>query len=181
MTKNLLSLILFITIGVLSRVIPHPWNFTGITAMAIFAGLLAKDNKFLFIAPLASLFISDLVLGFHNTMFFTYSAFAIVGILNLQFAGKNLSEVLNLKWGRQVSSILGSSVMGSLIFFLISNFGVWFSTTMYPKSLIGILECYSAGLPFLQNQLLGDMFYSLVFLALFNLFSVKQAQQIKII
>lgn len=179
MKKNLLSLLLFITIGTLSRVIPHPWNFTGITAMAIFAGLLAKENKFLFIAPLASLFLSDLILGFHNTMVFTYLGFAVIGLLNLQFFSKNLSEVVNLKKSQQIFSMLGVSLSGSLVFFVISNFGVWFSTAMYAKNVAGLVQCFVAALPFLQNQMLGDAFYSLCFLALFNLFSVKQVSQVK--
>lgn len=179
MKKNLLSLALFILIGVLSRVIPHPWNFTGITAMALFAGLLAKENKFLFLAPLISLFISDLILGFHNTMIYTYLGFAVIGLISIQSYSKNISDVLKMGWNKQIFSILGLSVSGSIIFFIISNFGVWFSTGLYEKSVMGLAQCYIAGLPFLQNQLAGDAFYSLVFLVVLNLVTAQKAVEVK--
>lgn len=179
MKKNLLSLALFILIGVLSRVIPHPWNFTGITAMALFAGLLSKDNKFLFLAPLASLFVSDLILGFHNTMIYTYLGFALIGLISIQASSKKASDIINMAWNNQVLSVLGLSVSGSFIFFMISNFGVWISTDMYEKSLVGITQCYLAGLPFFQNQLAGDAFYSLVFLFILNFAGAKEPAHIK--
>lgn len=177
MKKNLLSLALFILIGVLSRVIPHPWNFTGITAMALFAGLLAKENKFLFLAPLASLFVSDLILGFHNTMIYTYLGFAIVGLLSLQFASQHVVSKFSFK---NMASIFGYSAVGSLVFFIISNFGVWYSSSMYPHSLSGLVSCYVAGLPFLDNQFLGDLSYSFVFMMVYHFLFSKRASNIAV-
>ena len=181
MKKNLLSLALFILIGVLSRVIPHPWNFTGITAMALFAGLLAKENKFLFLAPLASLFVSDLILGFHNTMVFTYLGFALVSIISIQVNGKDITSFVTSKLKKQLVSVLGLSVSGSFIFYLVSNFGVWFSTDMYPKTFVGLLECYLAGIPFAKNQLLGDLVYSIAFLSCLNLFFVSDKKKLRLV
>lgn len=177
MKKNLLSLAFFILIGVLSRVIPHPWNFTGITAMALFAGLLSKENKFLFLAPLASLFVSDLILGFHNTMIYTYLGFAVMGLLSLQYASENVISKINFK---NMVTIFSCSVVGSLVFFIISNFGVWYSSSMYPHNFSGLVSCYVAGLPFLDNQILGDLFYSFVFLISYQLVFSKRVSNLNV-
>lgn len=177
MKKNLLSLALFILIGVLSRVIPHPWNFTGITSMALFAGLLSKENKFLFLAPLASLFVSDLILGFHNTMIYTYLGFALVGLLSLQYASSRVLLKANFK---NLLTLSGYSAVGGLVFFIVSNFGVWYSSNMYSHTVAGLVNCYVAGIPFLDNQLLGDLFYSFVFMMVYHVIFSKRVASLNV-
>lgn len=179
MKKDLISLGLIVLVGVLSRLIPHPWNFTGVTAMAIISGVLFKKNKFLFVSPLLALFISDLLIGFHETMLFTYLGFAVVGLLSLQILStlKLFSEEpQNYK---KYAVLGGSSLVGSLLFFMISNFGVWLSTGMYSMTYSGLVECYIAGIPFLFNQVTGDLFYMSIFTFALNFsFSKKAAVRI---
>ena len=69
----------------------------------------------------------------------------------------------------QVSSIALSSISGSLIFFLVTNFGVWISGAMYPKSLFGLIECYTLALPFFGNSLVGDLVYCTVLFTSYSL------------
>lgn len=161
MKKEMMSFLVLVSIGILSRLIPHPWNFTGITAMAIFSGLVFKNSKYFVLAPMVALFISDLIIGFHNTMIFTYLGFSVVGFLSLLTF--NHSSFSKIEGKAKSYGLYGAlSLVGSLLFFLISNFGVWFSSAMYEKSFLGLTQCLVAGLPFLENQITGDLFYTAV-------------------
>ena len=144
--------------AVLSRFIPHPPNMTAITALALFAGQKLESKWVALTLPLAALFISDLVIGFHPTMFFVYGAFLLITFLSLYF--------LEMK---SAFSFLGSTVAASTIFFLISNFGVWIMGSLYPKTSEGLANCFLAALPFFQNQLVGDLLFTG---ALFGSFAV---------
>lgn len=177
MKKNILTLTLFVAVGVLSRIIPHPWNFTGITALAIFAGVLSKNNKALFVAPLVALFISDLILGFHSTMITTYLGFAIVGFLSLVIHNEKNIHYTDNKILKQSGVLTAVALSGSLIFFVVSNLGVWLSASMYELSFKGLVQCFVAALPFLDNQIAGDLFYSFVFYLLYKASLVTARQE----
>lgn len=134
-----------------SRLIPHPWNFTAIGAMALFGGASFRSKTLSLVLPVAALFLSDLVLGLHSTMVFVYAAFVLIGIL-----GWSLQE-------KKTALRVGTyALASSAIFFLVSNFGVWMTQALYPHNGAGLVECYVAALPFLQNQVLGDLFYSAI-------------------
>nr|BFD59033.1 hypothetical protein CKG001_11400 [Bdellovibrio sp. CKG001]BFD67684.1 hypothetical protein HAGR004_27060 [Bdellovibrio sp. HAGR004] len=149
MNTRLMTLILMVLGAAFSRLIPHPWNFTAIGAMALFGGAYFPSKKQSLLIPLAALFLSDLVLGFHNTMVFVYLAFAIVVILGW-----------NLRDQKGAAKIAGLSLVTSSLFFLISNFGVWVMGTMYAPTPAGLFQCLVAGLPFFDNQIYGDLFFS---------------------
>ena len=132
-----------------ARLLPHPWNFTPIGAMALFGGAQFAGKRAAFLVPLAALFLSDLMLGLHSLMPFVYGCFALTVCLGF-WVRRNASA------GR----IAVASLISSTVFFLVTNFGVWACLNTYPKNAGGLLECYAAGLPFYRNGVLGDLFYA---------------------
>lgn len=149
MNTRIITLILLVLGAAFSRLIPHPWNFTAIGAMALFGGAYFPSKKQSLVIPLGALLLSDLVLGFHNTMVFVYLAFALIVIL-----GWNLRE------GKSTFKIGTLALVTSSLFFLISNFGVWVMGGLYAPTIQGLAQCYVAALPFFDNQILGDLFFS---------------------
>lgn len=169
MKKDWMSFIVLVFIGVLSRLIPHPWNFTAITAMALYSGVAFKKNKIFMLVPIVTLFLSDLYLGFHNTLFFTYLGFGIVAIMSSSIFSQ--SEFFSN--GKNMVLMGGVSLIGSLLFFLVSNFGVWFASGIYEKNAAGLVQCFIAAIPFLRIQILGDLFYTGVFGVIFTILNAK--------
>jgi hypothetical protein len=145
-------------IASLSRLIPHPLNFAPIAAIALFGGVYF-DKKFALIVPLASLVISDYFLGFYSEIIWVYGSFALVGLLGLW-----------LKNHKTIPMIAGTTFLGSIIFFIITNFGSWIMMTeVYSRSLSGIINCYFAAIPFYRNSLIGDLFYVAVLFGVYEL------------
>jgi len=142
--------LLIIIFGVICRLIPHPPNFSPVTTIALFSGLNFTDKKIAFLAPILILFISDLIIGISVINLFVYSGFLAVVFL-----------------GTRVRSIKFSNILlSSLIFFLISNFGVW--VIGYPKNIEGLLLCYSMAIPFFGYSIAGDLFFGYLFKFSFN-------------
>jgi hypothetical protein len=140
-----------ILLAAASRLVPHPYNFAPITAIALFGGAHFADKRLAFLVPLIAMFLSDLVLGFHTQMAAVYlSFFLIVGI------------GLWVQRHRSVGRIAGAMFMSSVLFFILTNFGVWLLDALYPKTAAGLAACYVAALPFFQNTLLGDAVYTLL-------------------
>ena len=132
-----------------ARLLPHPWNFTPIGAMALFGGAQFASKRAAFLLPFSALFLSDLVLGLHRLMPFVYGCFALTVCLGFWVHHQ-----------RRADRIVIASLLSSLVFFLVTNFSGWACFETYPKNAVGLFECYVAGLPFLRNGLLGDLFYS---------------------
>ena len=146
--KDLFPLIL-ILLMVFSRLIPHPPNFTPIIAVAIMSGYLFK-NLYLSISVLFfSMIVGDMFIGFYSNMFFVY--FPLFIIAYFCFFKNNKINAKNL-------FIYGIS--SSLIFFIISNFGVWVSSGMYEKNIAGLVNCYIMAIPFLKNTLISTVLFS---------------------
>lgn len=139
----------FVLVGVLTRLIPHPVNFTAVGALALWATTFFQDRRAAFAIPLAILILSDLVLGFHSTMVWVYGAFFFIAALALVIQPR-------LSWGRAIAG----SLTASLLFFVITNFGVWVSGELYPMTAEGLSQCYIMALPFLKNQVAGDLFFT---------------------
>ena len=133
---------LLIIIATLSRLIPHPPNFTPITAIALFSITKFHNKFFATLTPLLCLYLSDLFLGFYTINVFVYLSFALISMLGYYIGKINLSSV----------------IFSSLIFFLISNFGVWLLG--YPRTIEGFLTCYVNAIPFFGFTILGDLIYS---------------------
>ena len=144
-----------------SRLIPHPPNFTPIIAVGVFSGFYFRNFLLGALIVILSMFIGDLFLGFHNTMFFTYISLAasvLIGFL-----------IKHLKF----KEILLSGLSSSVLFFLVTNFGVWLLSTMYEKSLDGLLQSYVLAIPFFHNTLISTLLYLVVFKLLLE-FTVKK-------
>jgi hypothetical protein len=144
-----------------TRLLPHPDNFAPIGAMSLFGAAYIGDRRLALAIPLLGLFLSDLFLnnvvyrayfdGFTLiTSWWIYAAFAAVFALGyFTLRGRKFSA----------ARTAGVSVAGSLLFFAVTNFEVWLSSNMYPHTPAGLTACYVAALPFLQNGILGDLFF----------------------
>jgi hypothetical protein len=143
----------------LTRLLPHPVNFTPIAAIAL-AGGVYLDKRFALIVPLAALVLSDIFLGFHNTMFFVYGSFVLIGFIGLW-----------LKSHKKPLPVLGSVLLSSTLFFIITNFGVWLTGGgwFYAKTWQGLVECYILAIPFFRNTCLGDLVFTGVLFGLFEI------------
>ena len=140
-----------------SRVIPHPSNFTPVLAIGIFSGFYFRQFYLGSFIIILSMFLGDLFLGFHNTMFFTYLALAIVVLIGI--------VIKNLKF----SKILYSTIASSIVFFLITNFGAWLTIDMYTKDFNGLMQSYIMAIPFFHNSLISTFIYLFVFKTLLEL------------
>lgn len=161
MIKPRLIVLMAMTMAaVASRLVPHPWNLTSITAVALFGGAYFEDRRLAFAVPLAALFLSDLVLGFYSGMPIVYLTFAlIVGV------GVWLSR------RRQPALIAGAALFSSILFFLLTNLGVWAFGSIYPRTMAGLEACYIAAIPFFRGSVEGDLLYTLI---LFGGFAVLE-------
>ncbi len=144
-----------------SRIVPHPPNFTPVLAVGIFSGFYFRNLFLGTLIVIFSMFIGDLFLGFHSTMFFTYISLTVAVVIGF------LIKKLKFK------EILISGVVGSLLFFLITNFGVWILSGMYENNLNGLLQSYLLAIPFFHNTLISTLIYLFVFKLFFN-FTVKK-------
>lgn len=156
------TILTFIIIGFLSRIIPHPPNFTAINAVAIFSFFVMRNTGYSILTAYGALFLSDMLFGFHQTMLFVY--------LSLGF------QVLMAQFFRIDKSILRASfclAISPLVFFVISNFGVWLTGSLYSKNLVGLELCYIAALPFLKNQVMGDLIYSSFLVGAYLIYQMK--------
>lgn len=152
-----------ILMGVIFRLLPHLPNFTPISAMALFGG--AKlGKKYGLLIPFLAMVLSDYLLTFttgypmfHSTTLYVWGSFLITGLIGL--------------WLRKNSTpgfILGATLLASLQFFIITNFGVWVSG-YYPQNLEGFLQCFTEAIPFFRNTLMGDLFYTTLFFGGYSL------------
>jgi len=148
--KSWTSISIIIILAVIARIVPHVPNFAPIGGLALFSGANFK-NKIALAIPLLVMFISDMFLGFHKTIPFVYGSFIIIALIG--------GLVKNYKW----QSLIKASLVSSIIFFLVTNFGVWITGSMYQKNLDGLIQCYVLGLPFFRNTLISDLFYTFSF------------------
>lgn len=159
--------------AVIFRVISNQlaiFNFTPVIAIALFAGAKFKDNKAAIIIPVLTLFLSDVVLAylnnydlFHNTILFTYGSLLLIILL-----GKLLNtDKLN------IGKTIVLSLVSSLIFFIISNFGVWLFSNLYTLDVAGLIKCYVMAIPFNKFSWIGDLFFVSVLFGIYELVSSK--------
>lgn len=154
-------LVLLIVAAALSRLLPHPFNFTPIGAMALFGAAHFSDKRLAFVLPFAAMWLSDLWLN--NVLYDNGGTFQWMGSSWVYgtFCLISMMGLLALRRVR-VGAVLGTSLMASVLFFLITNFSVWYGSLTYPQSIAGLMLCYEAGIPFFWNTLAGDLFYCAV-------------------
>ncbi len=139
-----------VLVATLTRLIPHPYNFTPITAIALFGGAHFADKRLAFLIPLLAMFASDLLIGFHSLMPLTYLCFSAIVLIGFLLRGR-----------QSFVRIAGGTLSGSLLFFVVTNLGVWLFDGIYPMTAEGLVACYVAAIPFFQNTVLGDAAYAL--------------------
>jgi len=155
-----LVLLTLIVVAALSRVLPHPPNFSPVEAIALFGGAYFLSRTAALLVPLAGMLASDIALAAINgseyaswfgstSIYVVYLCIALTSLLGMQLRGRVSS-------GR----VLGYSLAGSVMFFLVTNAAVWAGDVMYPRTLGGLGQAYLAGVPFFQWTLLGTLFYS---------------------
>ena len=143
-------LVSMVLAAALTRLMPHPPNMTSIAAVALFGGAYFSDKRLAFLVPLTALFISDMALGgFYRGMEVVYLSFALIVGIGLW-----------LQKHRTVLPIAGAALASSVLFFALTNFGMWAFSGMYPRTIEGLVACYTAALPFFANTVLGDLFYT---------------------
>ena len=157
--RALLAMVM-IALAAALRVAPHPWNFTPVGAMALFGGAIFRDRRLAFAFPLLALFAGDYFIGFHKLIPIVYASFLV-----------NVAIGLWLQDRRTLGRIGGAVLLGSVQFFVVTNFAVWALGLSYPRTLAGLATCYIAGIPFLWNTMAGDAVYAAV---LFGGFAIAE-------
>lgn len=149
---NLIALCL-VAFAAVARFLPHPPNFAPVAAIALFSGVYLSKRASL-VVPLVAMVISDVFLGFHSTVGFTWGGMILVGLIGWAVQQR-----------KTVATVFVGALGASVTFFLLTNFGVWLvgNMGMYPKTLPGLLDAYVMGLPFFRNTLAGDLFYVALF------------------
>ena len=152
----------FILIAAFARIIPHYPNFTPLCAIALFGAKYFNNKYIAYLLPLLALWISDIFLNnfvlsqyfdgftlFYSGFYWQYGSFILITLIGRKTL-KNFSFV----------KLLGIGISSSILFFIISNFGVWFSSSFYSKDIFGLAACYVAAIPFYFGTLSGTIFYS---------------------
>ncbi len=145
----------------LPLLIPHMWNFTAVGALAIFAGAQFSDRRLAFIIPLAAMALSDLFIGngFSMLVYAGFVAMVICGVL--------------IRRKTNAGNVVLASVCGAVVFYLITNFALFYPLTLYPHNLQGIAASYIAALPFLNNMVIGNLVYGSILFGSFYFLSKK--------
>ncbi len=151
-----------IILGISSRVFVHTPQFTAILAVAMFGGMYLNRVQALLV-PLALMMVTDIILGFHDTMFFTWGSMLLVSAMGIW-----------LKERKNFVTVLAGSIFASVVFFIITNFGAWLSP-LYPHTWAGLRECYIAAIPFFRSTLVSTVAYSLVLYAGYE-WALKRSQ-----
>jgi hypothetical protein len=160
-----------ILLAAVLRLAPHPWNFTPVGAIALFSGAMVRDRHLAFLFPLLVMFATDSIVGFNKLSPLVYACFLLSVLIGRSVVGARFSASQQAKRESQADSankantgtlsrIAGATFLGSLQFFLITNFGVWAFLVSYPRTGAGLAACYLAGVPLFWNTLAGDAVYA---------------------
>lgn len=158
-----------ILIAALSRLLPHPPNFSPVEAMALFGGAHFANRAWAVAVPLVAMVLSDLALAaIMGGSYLSYMAGMSFWAVYLCIA---LSTAMGfgLRGKAGAARVLGYSLTGSVLFFVVTNFTTWFGSTMYPQTGAGLVTAYVAGLPFFQWTVLGTLFYAALLFGGFDL------------
>ena len=154
-TKKQIFPIGLILILAFARLIPHPPNFTPVIALAIMSGYFFKNLNLSFLTLIIAMFISDLFIGFYENIIFVY-----LSLILITFIFHKISRKINFK------NLFIYGFAGSVIFFVVSNFGVWALGSpgvydiAYDKSLSGLIQCYILAIPFFGNTFISTLIFS---------------------
>ncbi|MGC8594647.1 MAG: DUF6580 family putative transport protein [Candidatus Kryptoniota bacterium] len=150
---NTLFALILVLVAAFSRLIPHAPNFTPAITIALFAGTYFP-RRLALLVPIAAILASDIVIGFYaaTSMLFVYGSYALIAFLGILMKTR-ISAIM----------IAGYSLLSAVLFFVLTNFGVWLTPgAMYPRTLSGLLECYIMALPFFRNTVASTAIFSAV-------------------
>jgi hypothetical protein len=153
--------ILLIALGIASRLLTHTPQFTAILAVSLFAGLYLPRWQALLL-PVAMMAVTDIFLGFHDTMVFTWGSMILVSALGLW-----------LKSRKSFLSVLGGSIASAVLFFIVTNLAAW--PTLYPVTAAGLRECFTMAIPFFRTTLVSTVVYSMALYAAYE-WAYKQSR-----
>ncbi|MFH1366397.1 MAG: DUF6580 family putative transport protein [Patescibacteria group bacterium] len=163
--------VLAVLIRILSheRILPLPANFAPVAALALFGGLYL-GKKYAIIIPLAAEVMADFFIGFYQlpVMLAVWGSFILVGLIGLFIRKK-----------KSITTIISGTLASSLLFFLTTNFAVWAAGSWYPKTLAGLVQCFTLAIPFFRNTILGDLFFVSVFFGIYELVVYLNKQPVK--
>jgi hypothetical protein len=178
MTNKLSPRFIFIAtaifVAAVSRLFPHIPNFSPIAAMALFGAVYFENKVTAILIPLVTMLLSDIALelltgwGFHNTIVYVYASFVLTSLIGLW-----------VKRNTTVQTIAIGSVVSSVLFFIITNFGVW-AAGGFAGGLAGLNLTYVMGLPFFGPTLAGDLFFNSILFGTFYLVQRKYPALIRI-
>jgi hypothetical protein len=154
--KNLQSFFFIFLFLTISRLIPHEPNFTPILSISILGYLFSKILLLKVLIVLGSMFFSDLIIGVHDFIIYVYFSLMLLTIIS---NNKNYIYMIFL---------------GPLIFFIITNFGVWLSSAYYTKNIDGLIECFYMAIPFFKNTILSTFFYCILILLTKNFYQIQK-------
>ena len=136
-----------------SRFIPHPPNFTSLIALSFYIPALLGLRYFPIL--IISFILTDFIIGFHSVTFFTWGSILVIGLMSKYFI-------------KNMSSRITGALIGSCIFFIISNFGVW-SLGSYGYTLNGFLMCYLLAIPFFAYNIISTFLFSALIEGIYKL------------
>ncbi|MBD77765.1 MAG: hypothetical protein CL840_02335 [Crocinitomicaceae bacterium] len=176
--KNIWIFLSLITVAALSRLLPHPPNFTAIGSIALFGGVVVNHKYLKLLLPLGALLLSDIVLNntiyaadgfslYYPGMLWVYASFVVIAAL-----GFILKKV-------NIASVLGGSILSAVFFFLFTNFGYWMAGVLYPQTAEGLMACYVAALPFFANTLMSTVLFSAILFGGYAFVDRKELAKIK--
>ena len=145
-----------------SRFIPHPWNFTSLLALSFYVpsilGLRYVPHLIISFA------ITDFIIGYHGLVMWTWGSVLLISLLTLKFKGS-------------IKLRLPGAILGAVIFFIITNFGVW-TTGLYGYSASGLITCYTLAIPFFASSFFSTLLFSLLIESV-NFYYKSRFQEVK--
>lgn len=163
-SPRLTTLVTMIAAAAATRLIPHPPNLTSVTALALFGGAYFSNRRLAFVVPLIALLLSDFILGLYPHMEVQYFSFALIVCIGFRLQPR-----------RTAPRIAGAALLSALVFFVVTNLGVWAFDSLYPKTFSGLIACYVAAIPFFRGTLLGDLIYTAILFGGFRLLESRCA------
>ena len=151
--ENILSFLYISALLAIGRLVPHPPNFTPILAAAIVAPYILNNKYLSLLMPISAMIIADFFIGFYSGIIWVYGSILLCGFLSEYF-----KKFSNYKLQLGIMALLSS-----VIFFVITNFSVWFFGDFYPKTYEGLLLCYTMAIPFFRNTILSTLLYTGLF------------------
>ena len=152
MMKTIITFLFILGILTLGRIIPHPPNFTPILATAIYTPYMVNDKWLAIEIPLMAMLIGDIFIGFHPYMLWVYGAIGL----------STLISNWSMRFNKKYIQLGAMAIVSSVLFFIITNFAVWTIWDYYPKTIDGLIMCYTMAIPFFKNTLLGTIIYTAI-------------------